>query len=74
MPDLQATVRASVVDFKKETKGGTVDLNLSEEHPQGTPNVLTICKPIGRPKEPLLPTVDLPPQEKLNNFDIVIPL
>jgi len=74
MPDLQATVRASVVDFEEKTKGGTVDLNLLGEYLQGTPNVLTVCKPIGRPKELPLPTVDLPPQEKLNNFDIVIPL
>ena len=49
-PDLRATVRASVADFEEETKGGTVDLNLPGEHPQGTPNVLTIHKPIGRPK------------------------
>jgi hypothetical protein len=52
--DLQATVRASVVDFEKETKGGTVDLNLLGEHPQGTPNVLATRKLAGRPKEPLL--------------------
>ena len=73
-PDLQMTVRSSVVDFEEETKGGTVDLNLPGEHPQGTPNVLTIRKPIGRPKELLFPIVDPPPQEKLNNFEIVIPL
>ena len=73
-PDLRVTVRASVADFEEEMKGGTVDLNLPGEHPQGTPNVLTIHKPIGRPKELLLPIVDLPPQEKLNNFKIVIPL
>src|SRR5436189_2080463 len=73
-PDLRVTVRASVADFEEEMKGGTVDLNLPGEHPQGTPNVLTICKPIGRPKELLLPIMDLPPQEKLNNFKIVIPL
>src|SRR5437016_5545872 len=74
MPDLQATVKASIVDFEEKTKGRTVDLNLLGEHPQGTPNVLTIHKPIRRPKELLLPTVDLPPQKKLNNFDIVISL
>ena len=73
-PDLQTTVRSSVVDFEEETKGGTVDLNLLGEHPQGTPNVLTVRKPIGRPKELLVPIVDLPPLEKLNNFEIVIPL
>src|SRR5438046_10256492 len=72
-PDLQMTVRSSIVDFKEEMKGGTVDLNLLGEHPQGTPNVLTVRKPIGRPKEPLLPVMELPPQEKLNNFEIIIP-
>jgi hypothetical protein len=61
--DLWTTVRASVVDFKEETKGGTVDLNLLEEHLQSTLNVLTIRKLVKRPKEPelLLPIVDLPP-------------
>ena len=73
-PDLRTTIRSSVVDFEEETKGGTVDLNLPGEHPQGTPNVLTVRKPVGRPKEPLLPVVELPPREKLNNFEIVIPL
>ena len=72
-PDLWTTVRSSIVDFEEEMKGGTVDLNLLGEHLQGTPNVLTVRKPIGRPKELLLPVVELPPQEKLNNFEIVIP-
>ena len=72
--DLQTTIRSSVIDFEEETKGGTVDLNLPGEHPQGTPNVLTVRKPIGRLKELLLPIIDLPPKEKLNNFEIVIPL
>jgi len=71
--DLQVTIRSSVVDFEEETKGGTIDLNLLGEHLQGTPNVLTIRKPVGRPKELLLLVVELPPQEKLNNFEIVIP-
>ena len=30
--DLQTTIRSSVVDFKEETKGGTIDLNLLREH------------------------------------------
>ena len=30
--DLQTTIRSSIVDFKEETKGGTVDLNLLGEH------------------------------------------
>ena len=74
IPDLQATVRSSIVDFEEETKGRTVNLNLPGEHLQGTPNVLTVCKPIGRPKELPIPTVELPLREKLNNFEIVIPL
>ena len=32
MLDLQAIVRSSVVDFKEETKGGTMNLNLLREH------------------------------------------
>jgi hypothetical protein len=63
-----------VVDFEEKTKGRTVDLNLLGEHLQGTPNVLATRKLAKRPKEPLLQVVDLPPQEKLNNFEIVIPL
>ena len=30
--DLQATVRSSVVNFKEETKGETMNLNLLREH------------------------------------------
>jgi hypothetical protein len=60
-PDLQTTVRSSVVDFKEETKGGTVDLNLLGEHLQGTLNILTVRKPVGRPKGPLLPVAEPPP-------------
>ena len=73
-PDLRTTIRSSVVDFEEETKGGSIDLNLPGEHPQGTPNVLTTRNPVGRPKEPLLLAVTPPPQEKLNNFEIVIPV
>ena len=40
--DLCTTIRSSIVDFEKETKGETVDLNLLEKHPQGILNVLTI--------------------------------
>jgi hypothetical protein len=59
--DLQTTVRSSVVDFEEETKGRTVNLNLLGEHLQGTPNVLTVHKPIGRPKELLLLVIELLP-------------
>jgi hypothetical protein len=72
--DLQTIVRASIVDFKEKTKGRTVNLNFLEENLQSIPNVFTVYKPIGRPKGLLIPTVELPPQEKLNNFEIVIPL
>jgi len=49
-------------------------LNLLREHPQGTLNVLTVRKLVRRPKELLLLVVELSPQKKLNNFEIVIPL
>jgi hypothetical protein len=52
--DLQTIVKASVVNFKKETKSGTIDLNLLREHLQSIPNVLTIRKLVRRPKEELL--------------------
>jgi hypothetical protein len=61
IPDLQVTVRTSIVDFEEETKDRTVDLNFPEKYLQGTPNILTIYKPIGRPKQLLIPTVELPP-------------
>jgi hypothetical protein len=70
--DLQITVRSNIINFKEETKRETVDLNLLGEHLQGTLNVLTIHKLIKRPKELLLLIVNLPPKEKLNNFEIVI--
>jgi hypothetical protein len=55
------TIKSSVVNFEEETKGGTVDLNLLREHLQGTPNVLTVCKPVRRLKELLLLIVELLP-------------
>ena len=58
--NLQVTVKASVVDFKEETKGRTMDLNLLEEHLQSTLNVLAVRKLVGRLKELLLLVVDLP--------------
>ncbi len=48
-PDLQTIVRASIVNFEEETKGRTIDLNLPEEHLQGTSNILTICKLVSKP-------------------------
>ena len=58
--DLQATVRASVVNFKEEIKGRTIDLNLLGKHLQGTPNVLTMQKPVGRPTQLSFLIVELP--------------
>ena len=55
------TIKSSIVDFKEEIKGGTIDLNLLGEHLQGTPNILTIHKLVGRLKELLLLVVELPP-------------
>jgi hypothetical protein len=72
IPDLQITVRTSIVDFEEKTKSRTIDLNFPEEYLQDTPNILTIYKPIGRSKQLLIPIVELFPQEKLNNFEIVI--
>jgi hypothetical protein len=59
IPDLQVIVRTSIVDFEKETKSRTVDLNLSRKYLQSTPNVFTVYKPIERPKQLLIPTVEL---------------
>jgi hypothetical protein len=61
IPDLQVTVRASIVDFEEETKSRTVNLNLLGEYLQSTPNVLTVYKLIRRSKELLIRTVELLP-------------
>jgi hypothetical protein len=60
IPDLQTTVRTSIIDFEEETKNRTVDLNFPRRYLQGTPNVFTVYKLIGRPKELPIPTVELP--------------
>jgi hypothetical protein len=78
-PDLGYTTRSAVVDWDEGVQGGTVDLKIRGPNPQGTPNELPLRNPAGRPKRPveereeLLPIVTLPPKEKLNNFDVVIP-
>jgi hypothetical protein len=59
IPDLQATVRTSIVDFEEKTKSRTVNLNLLRKYLQSTSNVLTVYKLIGRPKELLIRTVEL---------------
>jgi hypothetical protein len=71
-----------VVDWDEGVQGGTVDLKTRGPNPQGTPNELPLRNPVGRTKRPMeeeeeepLPIVILlPPQEKLNNFDRVIPV
>ena len=78
-PDLGYTTRSSVVDWDEGTPGGTVDLKIRGPRPQGTPNELPLRNPPGRPRleeveeEESVPIVTLPPPEKLNNFDIIIP-
>jgi hypothetical protein len=79
-PDLGYTTRSSVVDWDEGTLGGTVDLKIRGPRPQGTPNELPLRNPAGRPRleeveeEESVPIVTLPPPEKLNNFDIIIPV
>jgi hypothetical protein len=55
------TIKSSIVNFKEETKGGTVNLNLLGEHLQGTLNVLTVYKLVERLKELLLLVIELLP-------------
>jgi hypothetical protein len=40
IPDLQTTVRTSIIDFEEETKSRTVNLNLPGEYLQSTSNIL----------------------------------
>jgi hypothetical protein len=54
IPDLQATVKASIVDFEEKTKSRTVNLNFLEKYLQSTSNILTVYKPIRRPKKLLI--------------------
>jgi hypothetical protein len=72
IPDLQTTVRSSIINFKEEIKNRTVNLNFLEKYLQSTSNIFTIYKLIGRLKELPIPTIELPLREKLNNFEIVI--
>jgi len=46
-----------------------LNLRIRGSHPQGTSSDLVNRKSIGRPKETLT-NVELPPKEKLNNFEI----
>jgi hypothetical protein len=72
IPDLQATIRTSIVDFEEETKSRTVDLNFLKKYLQSTPNIFTVYKPIRRPKQLPIPIIELSFREKLNNFKIVV--
>ena len=71
-PDLGRTITVSTIDFLESKKGGDLNLRIRGARPQGTPSDPVDRNPIGRPKETLT-TVELPPKEKLNNFEIRIP-
>jgi hypothetical protein len=58
-PDLQTTVRTSIVNFKEKTKNRTVDLNLLEKYLQSILNILTVYKPIRKSKKLLILTIKL---------------
>jgi hypothetical protein len=71
-PDLGRTITVSTIDFLESKKGGDLDLRIRGAQPQGTPSDPVNRIPVGRPKE-TLKIVELPPKEKLNNFEIRIP-
>jgi hypothetical protein len=68
------------VDWDKGTLEGTIDLKIQGPRLQGTPNELLLQNPARRlrlkevEEEELLLIVALPLPEKLNNFNIIIPL
>jgi hypothetical protein len=61
-----------VIDFLESKRGGNLDLRIRGARPRGTPSDPVNRIPLGRPKE-TLKDVELPPKEKLNNFEIRIP-
>lgn len=71
-PDLSRTITVSTIDFLESKKGGDLDLRIRGARPQGTPSDPVNRVPVGRPKETLT-NVELPPRDKLNNFEIQIP-
>jgi hypothetical protein len=71
-PDLGRTITVSTINFFESKKGGDLNLRIRGAHPQGTPSDPTDRNPTGRPKE-ILTNIELPPKEKLNNFEIRIP-
>ena len=72
-PDLGRIITVSTIDFLESKRGGELDLRIRGAQPQGTPSDPIDQNQIGRPKE-TLKNVELPPKEKLNNFDIQIPV
>ena len=72
-PDLGRTITVSTIDFLESKRGGDLDLRIRGARPQGTPSDPVDRIPVGRPKE-TLKIVELPPKEKLNNFEIRIPV
>jgi hypothetical protein len=71
-PDLGRTITVSTIDFLESKRGGDLDLRIRGARPQGTPSDPVNRIPVGRPRE-TLKTVELPPKDKLNNFEIRIP-
>jgi Reverse transcriptase (RNA-dependent DNA polymerase)/gag-polypeptide of LTR copia-type len=72
-PDLGRTITVTTIDFLESKRGGDLDLRIRGARPQGTPSDPVNRIPVGRPKE-TLKNVELPPKEKLNNFEIRIPV
>ena len=72
-PDLGRTITVSTIDFLESKKGGDLDLRIRGARPQGTPSNPVDRIPVGRPRG-TLKIVELPPREKLNNFEIQIPV
>ena len=72
-PDLGRTITVSTIDFLESKRGGDLDLRIRGARPQGTPSDPVDRIPVRRPKE-TLKIVELPPKEKLNNFEIRIPV
>ena len=72
-PDLGRTITISTIDFLESKRGGDLDLRIRGVRPQGTPSGPIDRIPVGRPKE-TLKNIELLPKEKLNNFEIRIPV
>jgi hypothetical protein len=72
-PDLGRTITVTTIDFLESKKGGDLDLRIRGARPQGTPSDPVDRIAVGRPKV-TLKIVELPPKEKLNNFEIRIPV